>query len=80
MFGNTYSSYNKIKTVPDDIQFLKAMYIVVTIQIPLPLPMVFSMTDSVFCRGDALRLVPVSTIPRDTSGIHTFRNWIISLP
>ena len=56
------------------IQFLNAMYTVLTVPIPLPLPKVFSKTDTVFLEEmhrsvystvHALGLVSASAIPRE---------------
>ena len=49
------------------IQFLKGIFLILTLQIPLTLPSVFSKTDSVFLRED-LGLVSASTTQWECTG------------
>ena len=46
------------------IQFLKVMYLILTLQVPLTLPSVFSKTDSVFLQEDTQKCVLNNTCPR----------------
>ena len=45
-------SPHNMETVQGIIQFLKVMYLVLTVQVPLTLPVVFCETDSVFLGAD----------------------------
>ena len=51
-------------TVQYIIQFLKVMYLILTLQVPLTLPSVFSKTDSVFLKEDTQKCVFNNTCPR----------------
>ena len=46
------------------IQFLKVMYLILTLQVPLTLPSVFSKTDSVFLKEGTQKCVLNNTCPR----------------
>ena len=46
------------------IQFLKVKYLILTLQVPLTLPSVFSKTDSVFLKEDTQKCVLTNTCPR----------------
>ena len=46
------------------IQFLKVMYLILTLQVSLTLPSVFSETDSVFLKEDTQKCVLTNTCPR----------------
>ena len=53
--------YSKVQYI---IQFLKVMYLILTLQVPLTLPSVFSETDSVFLKEDTQKCVLTNTCPR----------------
>ena len=45
-------------------QFLKVMYLILTLKVPLTLPSVFSKTDSAFLKEDTKKCVLSNTCPR----------------
>ena len=51
-------------TVQYIIQFLKVMFLILTLQVPLTLPSVFSKTDSVFLKEDNQKCVFNNNCPR----------------
>ena len=51
-------------TCTDIIQFLKVMYLILTLQVPLTWQSVFSKTDSVFLKEDTQKCVFNNTRPR----------------
>ena len=51
-------------TVLNIFQFLKVMYLIKTLQVPLTLESVFSKTDSVFLKEDTKKCVFNNTCPR----------------
>ena len=53
-----------VQSVQYIIQFLKVMYLILTLQVPLTLPSVFSETDSVFLKEDTQKCVLTNTCPR----------------
>ena len=59
------------------IQLLKVMYLILTLQVPLTLPSVFSKTDSVFLKEDTKKCVLCNTCPRTyISQYYNNYNWI----
>ena len=56
--------WSAVGTVPCIIQFIKVMYFISTLQVPVTLPSVFSKTDSVCLKEDTQNCVFNNTCPR----------------
>ena len=60
-------------------QFLKVMYLILSLQRPLTLPSVFSKTDSVFLNEDTQKCVLNNTCPRACISQYTLMGvyWLV---